>query len=147
MKIEYTKIPPEETKPSRKFFKNHVHDKFVKFVAKKGLLNYLVSRDELEEAKQFGKLPPYLEVHHIRPIGGAMEGVNRFDNLVVMHRQTHKHLHRDVYDPQLKWVDRAYKYQTRIIEVPSYKYVDLEGILEQFELTIRYKNIVGKGRN
>ena len=103
-------------------------------MARKGLLNYLVSKEELIRAKEEGKLPSYLAVHHIRPLSGTLEGANRFDNLVVMHDFTHRELHQKVYEPQLAWVERGRHYQTRALVVPDLeKYVDTKGILQEYQ--------------
>ena len=130
--VVYTKMTPAVCKHNRTFFKNRVKRAFVKWCAYEGWLDKVLNKRELHVARCKGFLPDYLDVHHIIPLSGCEDPiVNSFSNLCILHKETHKEINREIFQPQLKGMDKApYGYQ-KIISVPLYQPVDIAGILYQ----------------
>jgi len=66
------------------------------------------------------------------PLSGSADPfVNDFENLVVLHKNTHEQINKYIFSPQLKPIQNA-PFGTQIaIEVPQFGYVDGQGIKEQ----------------
>ena len=131
MKVKYTKVTPDVVKANRNFFKNHVKRAFIMWCAYEGLLDGVLTRNELSAAKK-GSLPKDLNVHHKIPLSGSNElFINDFTNLTIINKKTHEFLNKYVYGPQIKqllnepWGTEIY------IEIPDYDYVDVEGIQQE----------------
>ena len=63
--------------------------------------------------------------------GNPYSNVNDFTNLVVLHKSTHKRINKEVFQPQLQGIDREPYGAMRVLDIPTYNYVDREGILEE----------------
>lgn len=137
MKITFIKVEPCVTEKNRKFYK-HARRAFIEWCAYKGLLNFL-TKQELRQAKK-GILPDDLNVHHKLPVSGTYsDRVNDFQNLVVIHRNTHININKKIYDPIISKLDYG---DIAIFDVPDYNFVDKEGIL--YERHSRVLNILNK---
>lgn len=132
MKMVYMKIPAKTVKENRKFYHNHVKTSFVKWCAYKGYFDGVFTEQEIELAQSKGKLPQDCNIHHIRPLSGCeYSNVNDFTNLVVLHKNTHIRINKEVFQPQLKGIEKEPYGSARVIEVPTYTFVDREGIVEE----------------
>lgn len=131
MRIKYTKVTPDVVKVNRNFYKNHVKKAFIMWCAYEGLLDGVLTRNEVERAKK-GCLPKDLNVHHKIPLSGTNElFVNDFSNLTIIHKKTHEFINKYVFAPQIRDLLDAPWGTEKIIEVPNYDYVDAEGIKEK----------------
>lgn len=131
MQIKYTKITSDIIKTNRNFYKNHVKKAFIMWCAYEGLLDTILSKQDLEKAKR-GYLPDYLNIHHKIPLSGSNElFVNDFNNLSIIHRNTHEFINKYVYSPQLKQLYNKPFGTEIIIEIPNYDYVDVDGIKKE----------------
>lgn len=129
MRVIYTKVEPEVCKKNRTFYKNHVRKAFVMYCAYEGFFDGVLSKSEIKKAKK-GQLPKDLNIHHKMPLSGTYDSdfVNSFENLVVIHKNTHERINRDIFQPQLNPIMLA-PFGTQIsIDVPAYGYVDVMGI-------------------
>lgn len=129
MKITYTKIPADICRQNRNFYKNHVRKAFIMWLAYEGYFDGVLSKPEIKKAKK-GQLPKDLNIHHKMPLSGTYDSdfVNSFENLVVIHKNTHERINRDIFQPQLNPIMTA-PFGTQItIDVPAYGYVDAMGI-------------------
>ena len=128
MRLIYTKVPAEVCKKNRTFYKNHVRKAFVMWCAYEGYFDGVFTKAEIKKAKK-GQLPNDCNIHHKMPLSGTAEPyVNEFENLVVLHKNTHEELNKYIFAPQLKAIQNA-PFGTQIaIEVPQYGYVDARGI-------------------
>lgn len=129
MRVIYTKVEPDVCKKNRTFYKNRVKKAFVMFCAYEGFFDGVLSKQEIEKAKK-GQLPKDLNIHHKVPLSGTYDSdfVNSFKNLVVIHKNTHERINKDIFQPQLNPIMTA-PFGTQIsIEAPSYGYVDAMGI-------------------
>lgn len=125
-KINFTKVSPSVSKASRRFFDNHVRRAFVQYVAYVGLFDGVLTEQEIEDAKD-GILPPDLDIHHIVPLSGSMStDVNAFTNLTILHKSTHIHINRKIFEPQLKDLTDG---ESREIYIPQFKIVDAGRII------------------
>lgn len=132
MKMVYVKILPQEVKENRKFYHDHVKHAFVKWCAYQGLFDGVFTKTEIAHAKKRGSLPQDCNIHHIMPLSGnPNSNVNDFTNLVVLHKKTHERINKEVFQPQLKGIDKEPYGTMRVLEIPIYSYVDREGILEE----------------
>ena len=128
--VVYTKMPPNLCKHNRSFFKNRVKKNFVKWCAYEGWFDGVLSKAEIKLAKTKGHLPEDLDVHHMIPLSGAEDPiVNSFANLCVLHKETHKQINKEVFQPQLKGIDKEPYGTQRVITIPTYDPVDCKGIL------------------
>lgn len=128
----YVKVEPQAVKENRKFYHDYVKHSFVRWCAYQGLFDGVFTKDEIEHAKKRGTLPQDCNIHHIMPLSGrADSSVNDFDNLVVIHKSTHKRINKEVFQPQLHGIDKEPYGSVRVIDVPVYNYVDREGIVEE----------------
>ena len=128
----YVKVEPKVVKENRKFFKNHVKSSFVRWCAYKGYFDGIFTRQEIENAKRGGSLPKDCDIHHIMPLSGCENSsVNDFSNLAVVHKNTHKHINKMVFQPQLHGIEKEPYGTTRVIDIPTYHYVDREGIARE----------------
>lgn len=127
MKVIYTKICPDKVKRNRAFFKNRVKVAFVCWCAYEGLFDGVLTKYEIERAKK-GHLPNDLNIHHRIPLSGMDEGVNEFNNLTVIHKETHEYINCYVFSPQLKpHINEPYGTAFEI-DIPEYDFVDVNGI-------------------
>ena len=131
MKVRYIKIPPDEVRSNRNFYKNHVKRAFVMFCAYEGLFDGVLTQNEVERAKR-GVLPDDLNVHHKIPLSGSRDlFINDFSNLSVIHKNTHEFINKYVFAPQLRQLyDKPFGTEIEI-EVPDYDYVDVDGIKKE----------------
>ena len=131
MRVKYTKIPPDEVRTNRNFYKNHVKRAFVMWLAYEGLFEGVLNQNEIEMAKR-GALPKDLNVHHKIPLSGSRDlFVNDFSNLTVIHKNTHEFINKYVFAPQLRQLyDKPYGTEIDI-EIPDYDMVDREGIKKE----------------
>ena len=132
MKMVYVKVLPQEVKENRKFYHDHVKHAFVKWCAYQGLFDGVFTKAEIEHAKKRGSLPKDCNIHHIMPLSGnPNSNVNDFTNLVVLHKKTHERINKEVFQPQLKGIDKEPYGTMRVLEIPVFSYVDREGILAE----------------
>lgn len=130
--VVYTKMPPAVCKHNRSFFKTKVKKNFVKWCAYKGWFDGVLSKAEIKLAKNKGHLPEDLDIHHMLPLSGADNSiVNNFCNLCVIHKETHKQINKDIFQPQLKGMDKAPYGTQRVISIPLFDPVDCKGILRE----------------
>ena len=131
MRVKYTKIPPDEVRSNRNFYKNHVKRAFVMWCAYEGLFDGVLTENEVEMAKR-GALPKDLNVHHKIPLSGSRDlFVNDFSNLAVIHKNTHEFINKYVFAPQLRQLyDKPFGTEIDI-EIPDYDMVDKEGIKKE----------------
>ena len=130
--VVYTKMSPDECKHNRSFFKTKVKKNFVKWCAYKGWFDGVLSQKETRLAKKKGHLPGDLDIHHMLPLSGADNSiVNSFSNLCVLHKETHKQINKDIFQPQLKGIDKEPYGTQRVINIPIYDPVDCKGILRE----------------
>jgi hypothetical protein len=140
--VVYTKMSPSLCKHNRSFFKNRVKKNFVKWCAYEGWFDGVLSKAEIKLAKKKGHLPEDLDVHHMIPLSGAEDPiVNSFANLCVLHKETHKQINKEVFQPQLKGIDKEPYGSQRVITIPIYDPVDRKGIL------IERKKVLDKSGN
>jgi hypothetical protein len=143
MKRTYTKIEPERVKENRNFYKSHVRTAFIAWCAYKGYLDSVLTKYEVERAKK-GHLPKDLNIHHKMPLSGMDEGVNEFNNLTIIHKETHEYINRYVFSPQLKpYINEPYG-TTFEIDIPEYDFVDVNDIKHERQKEAMRKQIVGK---
>jgi hypothetical protein len=143
MKKMYTKIEPERVKENRNFYKSHVRTAFIAWCAYKGYLDGVLTKYEVERAKK-GHLPKDLNIHHKMPLSGMDEGVNEFNNLTIIHKETHEYINRYVFSPQLKpYINEPYGTEFEI-DIPEYDFVDVNGIKHERQKEAMRKQIVGK---
>ena len=125
-KIVFTKVPPSVSKTSRRFFDRHVRRAFVQYVAYVGLFDGVLTEQEIENAKD-GILPKDLDIHHIVPLSGSTSlDINAFTNLTVLHKSTHIHINRKIFEPQLKDLPEG---KSREIDIPEFEMVDADRII------------------
>ena len=130
--VVYTRLTPDICRYNRSFFKNHVKKAFVKWCAYQGHLDKVLNKHDLKLAKAKGYLPEDLDIHHIIPLSGVGDPiVNSFSNLCILHKETHKIINRDILQPQLKGIEKEPYNSRRIISVPLFDPVDVNGILYQ----------------
>ena len=132
VKITYTKVPADICRKNRAFYKNHVRKAFIAYVAYEGLLNGIFTKSEIKKAKR-GQLPDDCNVHHRIPLSGSYDNniVNSFENLTILHKNTHERINREIFQPQLNPVMKA-PFGTQIeIDVPDFGLVDRKGIFEE----------------
>lgn len=123
----YTKIEPSRVKENRTFYKNRVRTAFICWCAYEGYLDGVLTPQEVKKAKK-GQLPQDLNIHHKMPLSGKDEGVNEFTNLVIIHKNTHEHINKHVFSPQLKpYINAPYGTQFEI-DIPEFDFVDVNGI-------------------
>lgn len=139
MKILYTKVPAEICKKNRTFYKNHVRRAFIMFCAYEGYFDKVFTKSEVKKAKK-GHLPEDCNIHHIMPLSGSADkSVHSFKNLVVLHKNTHERLNKEVFSPQLKPIQKA-PYGSQIaIDVPDYEFVDVKGIKQERTLCCKMR--------
>lgn len=137
VKITYTKIPADVCKQNRNFYKNHVRKAFIAFVAYEGFFDGVFSEQEIRKAKR-GQLPPDCNIHHKIPLSGSYDNeyVNSFENLTVLHKNTHERINKEVFQPQLNPMMKAPFGSQIVIDVPDFGYVDSAGILEEREKSL-----------
>ena len=142
--VVYTKMTPAVCKYNRAFFKNRVKKNFVKWCAYEGWFDGVLSNAEIKLAKKKGHLPEDLDVHHMIPLSGAEDPiVNSFANLCVLHKETHKQINKDIFQPQLKGIDKEPYGTQRVINIPVYDPVDCKGILmERKKVLDKSKEVV-----
>lgn len=134
--VVYTKVAPDVVKKNRTFFKRHVKKAFVKWLAYKGLFNNVLTKQELKAAYK-GALPEDLDIHHMMPLSGTdLEYVNSFSNLCVLHKETHKDINRDIFQPQLKQLVNMSYGSSAVINIPIYPLIDVKGIKEKRKLNV-----------
>ena len=128
-RVVYTKMTPAKVKANRSFFKNHVKRAFVRWLAYEGWLDEVLDRRDMKTAKTKGYLPEYLDVHHMLPLSGADDPlVNSFSNLCVLHKEVHKQINKEIFQPQLQGMyNKPYGFQ-QVIDIPLFPPVDVEGI-------------------
>lgn len=133
MQITYTKVTPQVINRNRNFYKNHARKAFVMWCAYEGLLDKVLTPEEIVKAKKEGKLPKDLNVHHKIPLSGSMDlFVNDFSNLSIIHRNTHRFITQNIYAPKAKRLnDKPYGSEIQIDDVINYPYVDVDGIFEE----------------
>ena len=130
--VVYTKMPPAVCKYNRAFFKNRVKKAFVKWCAYEGWFDGVLSKAEIKLAKNKGHLPEDLDVHHMLPLSGTEDPiVNSFSNLCVLHKETHIQINKEIFQPQLKGIDKAPYGHQRVISIPLFQPVDIAGILRE----------------
>ena len=135
MKIKYTKVTPDVVKSNRNFYKNHVKRAFIMWCTYEGLLDGVLTENEIERAKK-GSLPKDLNVHHKIPLSGSNElFINDFTNLAIIHKNTHEFINKYVFAPQIRELLNEPWGSEKEIEVPDYDYVDVEGIKKERSLT------------
>ena len=132
MKMVYVKVLPQTVKENRRFYHDRVKTAFVKWCAYEGLFDGVFTKTEIEHAKKRGSLPQDCNIHHIMPLSGnPYSNVNDFSNLVVLHKNTHKHINKTVFQPQLHGMEKEPYGATRVIDIPTYNFVDREGIAKE----------------
>lgn len=139
MKIIYTKVRAEVCKKNRTFYKNHVRRAFIMWCAYEHLFDGVFTRAEIERAKR-GHLPDDCNIHHKVPLSGA-EGdfIHDFENMVVLHKNTHERLNKEVFSPQLRPIMNAPFGSQIEIEVPDFDFVDDEGIKKERQ---KYRSLI-----
>lgn len=80
----------------RAFFGEYVKKEFVKQVAQDHLLDNILSKKDVKNAKEHGILPTGFSVHHVLPI--SFGGRNHLGNLCVAEEMVHMALHQLVWD-------------------------------------------------
>lgn len=132
MKMVYVKVLPQTVKENRRFYHDRVKTAFVKWCAYEGLFDGVFTNTEIEHAKKRGSLPQDCNIHHIMPLSGnPYSNVNDFSNLVVLHKNTHKDINKTAFQPQLHGMEKEPYGATRVIDVPTYNFVDREGIVKE----------------
>lgn len=132
MKMVYVKVLPKTVKENRKFYHDHVKTAFVKWCAYKGYFDGVFTTQEIENAQTKGRLPEDCNIHHIKPLSGCeYSNVNDFSNLAVLHKNTHKHINKTVFQTQLEGIEREPYGATRVIDIPYYRFVDRAGIVAE----------------
>ena len=127
MKVTYTKISPDRVRENRTFYKNRVRTAFIIWCAYEGYLDGVLTPVEVRNAKH-GQLPKDLNIHHRMPLSGKDEGVNEFNNLTIIHKDTHEYINKHVFSPQLKpHINEPYGTEFEI-DIPEYDFVDVNGI-------------------
>lgn len=135
--VVYTKVSPDVVKKNRAFYKSHVKKRFVMWLAYKGFFNNVLTKQELKAAYK-GHLPEDLDIHHMMPLSGTdLEYVNSFNNLCVLHKETHKDINRNVFQPQLKPIVNMPYGSSITIDIPIYPSVDVKGIQEKRKLNVK----------
>lgn len=128
MKVLYTKITADICKKNRAFYKNHVRKAFIMWCAYEGYFDGVFTKSEIAKAKR-GILPEDCNIHHKIPISGSDQPfINEFENLVVLHKNTHEQINKYIFSPQLQQLQNAPFGTTIEIDVPCFGYVDIEGI-------------------
>lgn len=132
MKVVYEKMLPSVVKENRKFYKDHVKVAFVKWCAYKGYFDGVFTEQEIDLAQRKGHLPKDCDIHHILPLSGCnYTNANDFTNLVVLHKSTHRHINKTIFQPQLKDIEKAPYGTLKVIDIPSYRSVDRDGIVAE----------------
>lgn len=132
MKMVYVKVLPQTVKENRRFYHDRVKTAFVKWCAYEGFFDGVFTKAEIEHAKKRGSLPQDCNIHHIMPLSGnPYSNVNDFSNLVVLHKNTHKDINKTVFQPQLHGMEKEPYGATRVIDVPTYNFVDRKGIAKE----------------
>ena len=146
-RVVYTKMSPAKVKENRRFFKNHVKRAFVRWLAYEGLLDEVLDKRDMKIAKTKGCLPEYLDVHHMLPLSGADDPlVNNFSNLCVLHKEVHKQINKEIFQPQLQdMYNMPYGFQ-QVIDIPLFPPVDVEGIKKYLDKSKKYGIILPKER-
>lgn len=141
--IIYTKILPSVVKEQRKFYHNHVKKAFVQWCAYNHLLDSCLSTKELALAKR-GVLPKDLNIHHIVPLSASSSSVvNTFNNLCILHVNTHTRINKQYFQRQLAGMDKLPYGSQRGIIIPIFDYVDAEGIIEERKKRLTSRNKSG----
>ena len=131
MQVIYTKVTPDIVKEHRKFFRKHVKRAFVRWLAYNHYLDGICTPAELKAAKK-GHLAEDLDIHHKVPLSATADpDVNAFNNLCVLHKETHKYINKTYFQPQLKDIMTAPYGTTQVIDIPAFPYVDTENILRE----------------
>lgn len=131
VKIVYTKVPADVCRRNRTFYKNHVRKAFVMWCAYEGYFDSVFTKAEIKKAKK-GILPEDCNIHHKVPLSGSNDlMVNDFCNLTVLHKNTHEFINKFIFAPQLKSIQTAPFGSEIVIDVPSYGYVDVDGIKKE----------------
>lgn len=142
-RIIYTKILPSVVKRQRRFFQDHVKKAFVKWCAYNHLLDSCLSDSELRAAKK-GTLPKDLNVHHIVPLSASSSSVvNTFNNLCIIHVNTHTRINKEYFQRQLEGMYKEDYGTQRTIVVPVFDYVDAVGIIEERKKCLTSRNKSG----
>lgn len=135
--VNFGKIPNEASKHHRRFFERRVRKMFIKYLAYTNQFDGILAEKEIEEAK-CGYLPKDLDVHHIFPLSGSLsEDVNSFTNLSVIHKQTHRQINREIFDPQFRALDKLPVGGSITLRLPLFPPVDGDGILEERAIVAR----------
>ena len=142
-KVVYTKIEPAVVKEQRRFFKHHVKVPFVKWCAYHGWLDDVLNKHELRLAATKGHLPPDLDIHHMMPLSGSDHCVNSFSNLCILHKKTHQRINKEIFQPQLKGIDKEPYGHMQVIEIPVFNPVDTNGIIEERKKVLDKSKIYG----
>lgn len=138
MKVTYTKISPDRVKENRTFYKNRVRTAFICWCAYEGFFDGVLTEQEIRKAKR-GQLPKDLNIHHRMPLSGKDEGANEFNNLTVIHKETHEYINRYVFSPQLKpYINEPYGTEFEI-DIPEYDFVDVNGIKHERQKEVMRK--------
>lgn len=131
MQFTFTKVSPRTVKKQRSFYKSRVRKMFVKWCAFKGYFDGVLTDKEIAEAKK-GTLPKDLDVHHMVPLNASAQPfVNSFKNLTVLHKNTHKRINRQIFQPQLQDLEHASIGTHKVIDIPTFPTVDAKGIKEE----------------
>ena len=132
MKVVYEKMLPSVVKENRKFYKDHVKVAFVKWCAYKGYFDGVFTEQEIDLAQRKGHLPKDCDIHHILPLSGCnYTNANDFTNLTVLHKSTHRHINKTIFQPQLKDIEKAPYGTLKVIDIPYYRFVDRAGIVAE----------------
>ena len=132
MKVVYEKMLPSVVKENRKFYKDHVKVAFVKWCAYKGYFDGVFTEQEIDLAQRKGHLPKDCDIHHILPLSGCnYTNANDFTNIAVLHKSTHRHINKTVFQPQLKDIEKAPYGTLKVIDIPYYRFVDRAGIVAE----------------
>lgn len=129
MEMVYTKVTPDVVRKNIKAYKK-VKKAFVRWCAYKGLLTSVLSPQELKAATYRGALPDYLNIHHIVPLSSSADSeyLNSFTNLAILHKNVHKYINKNIFQPQLAPITNA-PYGSQIkINIPVFQRVDEENI-------------------
>ncbi len=108
--ITYVRALPAQTEVKRHEYKK-IRSEFISLCVKFGILDDILSAEELKKAEKDKVLPDYLSIHHMVPLGGG--GNNDFDMLKILPRDFHNLIHY-VYNKIIAQI-----YIDDVVELPA----------------------------
>lgn len=120
---EIISVEKEETRKKRNECMHLYYEKekpvyFAKLMAESGRFEGFLSNKAIKHARKKGGLPEGYEVHHIIPI--KLGGSNGFKNLCVVDEETHKLMHKLIYDPIINKLQEG---ERAVLYLPEFPHV------------------------